>query len=354
MGLDQMLIMAGVLGGRLVYKGFEHFTTDARETQLALLRDLMEKNANTEYGKKYGFADIKTPEQYRERVPFASYDDYEPYIKRMIAGEQNLLTADKINRYVTTSGSSSAPKLIPISGKTMWNMHCMGFIAPEACIDRYYKSKGKKANHHKGLLTWTIRDERLPNGERLSVGTSVPITNMRAVLNLYSVVPKDLVFTDEADKLDVNYIVLRCGLMYRPLSFIGCAIITSMYTMFRYLEKNWEVLCDDIERGVISEGVAVTPKARQAMKKQLRPDPKRAAELRAEFRKGFDTPIATRIWPDLSWVYGMSGSTLSVYVQKVRRYIGDLPIHTFGYGASEGYFAMPVSPDAEDAAQQFL
>ena len=44
----------------------------------------------------------------------------------------------------------------------------------------------------------------------------------------------------------------------------------------------------------------------------------------------------------------MIGSTLSVYVQKLRRYVGDLPLHNMGYAASEGFMAMPVELNATD------
>ena len=45
----------------------------------------------------------------------------------------------------------------------------------------------------------------------------------------------------------------------------------------------------------------------------------------------------------------MISSTLKVYAQKLRRYIGpDVPLHNMGYAAAEGYFAMPTELDATD------
>ena len=49
------------------------------------------------------------------------------------------------------------------------------------------------------------------------------------------------------------------------------------------------------------------------------------------------------------WSYGMISSTLKFYVKKLRRYIGDAPIHNMGYAAAEGYMAMPVELDVNDA-----
>lgn len=63
------------------------------ETLLKTLKD----NQNTEYDKKYGFDKIHSFEEYKARVPLTTYDDYAPYIKRMIKGkENNLITAYKV------------------------------------------------------------------------------------------------------------------------------------------------------------------------------------------------------------------------------------------------------------------
>ena len=119
--------------------------------------------------------------------------------------------------------------------------------------------------------------------------------------------------------------------------------------MFGYLERNWELLCDDIEKGVIDPSVRITPELRAEYSKKLKPDPERAEELRREFLKGFDDPIAPRIWPRLCWVYGMVSSTLQIYGERLRRYIGpDIPLHNMGYGAAEGFFAMATELDADD------
>ncbi|MDD6012164.1 MAG: GH3 auxin-responsive promoter family protein [Oscillospiraceae bacterium] len=44
----------------------------------------------------------------------------------------------------------------------------------------------------------------------------------------------------------------------------------------------------------------------------------------------------------------MVGSNLKFYVQKLRKYIGDAPIHNMGYAAAEGYMALPVELNVND------
>ena len=78
------------------------------ETLMRLIR----ANEDTEYGKKYHFRDIRSYADYAGMVPFSVYEDYEPYIERMLClGQKNLITADEIVYYAHTSGTSGASKM---------------------------------------------------------------------------------------------------------------------------------------------------------------------------------------------------------------------------------------------------
>ena len=140
---------------------------------------------------------------------------------------------------------------------------------------------------------------------------------------------------------------MRFALVNKNVTFLGSMVITMLSNAFEYLEQNWEMICDDIEKGTIDPSVKCPDSLRQKYG-HMKPDPKRAAELRAIFSQGFDEPVAQKIWPKLCWGYGMISSTLSVYMDTLRRYIGDLPMHNMGYAASEGYMAMPVELNASD------
>ena len=56
-----------------------------------VLSNIILHNKDTEIGKKLNFQSIKTLEDYRNNVPLTDYEDYRPYIERMIEkGEDNL------------------------------------------------------------------------------------------------------------------------------------------------------------------------------------------------------------------------------------------------------------------------
>ena len=103
-----------------VKEGLEMMTKNPMAVQTKLLMELLEDNKDTEYGKKYGFRQIRSYEDYASMVPLSDYSDYEPYIERMIAfNQKNLITADEVVYYAHTSGTSGTSKMIPCSRKAL-------------------------------------------------------------------------------------------------------------------------------------------------------------------------------------------------------------------------------------------
>ena len=88
----------------------------------------------------------------------------------------------------------------------------------------------------------------------------------------------------EAD-MDMHYVKLLFSLRDADISYIGTIFITTIESMFFYLEEHWQMLCDDIEKGSINESIKMPDHIRASLNKKLKPRPKRAAFLRKEFEK---------------------------------------------------------------------
>lgn len=343
----------GVLLGKIVFKGFNHFTSIPMETQKKTLEAIMERNKNCELGKKYGFENIHSLREYQDNVPLSTFEDYLPLINRMVENnEENIITGSKVIRYCSSSGSVGIPKLQPKTARDLFNMQSMGFAATPACAANYFKEKGiyKSLPAQMGPLLLSLNGHPLKNGMRCNGAGQIPFTYLTPLIPFFTTTPLDVLYPEDEENTDMSYFQLRFALTNRKVTYLGSMVITLMLTMFEYLEANWEMLCNDIEKGTIDPSVRCPASLRNKYEKKLKPNPKRAAELRAEFEKGFDTevPIAKRIWPGVCWGYGMISSTLSIYVEKLHRYIGDLPLHNMGYAASEGFMAMPVTLNAND------
>jgi hypothetical protein len=83
------------------------------QTQQTKLTDFLERNKDTVYGKQFGYDNIKSIEEFQDRVPIVDYDALAPYIDRMAAGEENVLCNEPVRIFERSGGSTSANKLIP-------------------------------------------------------------------------------------------------------------------------------------------------------------------------------------------------------------------------------------------------
>lgn len=91
------------------------------------LRKLITSGKNTEWGRKYDYASINTPNEYKNRVPVNSYEDLKPYIDRLRAGEQNILWPSEITWFAKSSGTTNnKSKFIPVSREALEECHYKG------------------------------------------------------------------------------------------------------------------------------------------------------------------------------------------------------------------------------------
>src|SRR5258706_1936556 len=91
----------------------------AAETQKQRLLALLRRNAGTEFGRLHGFASIRDEDEYRARVPVASYEDLRPAIERMAAGEPDVLVSGRVIAFEETGGSTGGAKLIPFTAEAL-------------------------------------------------------------------------------------------------------------------------------------------------------------------------------------------------------------------------------------------
>jgi hypothetical protein len=117
----------------------ELFMKYPHEVQNEWFRKLIQAGQETEWGNKYGYESIRTPSDFRERVPLNTYDSMKPYIEEIRNGRQNVLWPTEIRWFAKSSGTTSdKSKFIPVSqealtechykaGKDMLSLYCNNF-----------------------------------------------------------------------------------------------------------------------------------------------------------------------------------------------------------------------------------
>ena len=61
--------------GRASLRRMEKSSRNPEAENLRLLKKIIRKNRNTEYGRLHGFSNIKSPEDFKKNVPVSGYED---------------------------------------------------------------------------------------------------------------------------------------------------------------------------------------------------------------------------------------------------------------------------------------
>jgi hypothetical protein len=83
--------------------------------QARWLRAHLSRNADTAYVRAHGGGRISNYAEFARRMPIVEYSDLEPWIRRIMKGDQQVLVREPVIRLVPTSGSTGARKLIPFT-----------------------------------------------------------------------------------------------------------------------------------------------------------------------------------------------------------------------------------------------
>jgi len=138
------------------------------EVQNEIFSNLVKTARKTEFGRKYGFADIGNLKDFKSHVPVQTYEDIYPYIEKLLNGEQNVLWPSEIKWFAKSSGTTNAKsKFIPVSQEALTDCH---FKGGKDMLGIYF-------NNHP--------DSKIFTGKGLAVGGSQQINQFDSNSNSY-------------------------------------------------------------------------------------------------------------------------------------------------------------------------
>jgi GH3 auxin-responsive promoter len=323
-------------------RSLRHFNALCRtpvQAQDRLLRQILEANADTEFGRHHGFAGITSFREFQQRVPIASYEDLEPYITAAMQGQPNQLTKDPPVLFTTTSGTTGNRKYIPMT------------------------REGKRAKSH---LTWLwfcglYRDHPgIVGGRILSVvspeveshaPSGVPIgaesghgyrTMPGPVKSMYTA-PYGVFAIEDYEAKYYTLLRLAAG---QDISCIATVNPSTVLLLGDRLAQHTESIIRDVRDGSLSSEFSVPQELRASL--HLRPDPKRARHLEraAAARGGVLRPGLA--WPKLAAVGCWKGGTVGAYLARFDTLFPQgPPVRDFGYYATELRGSVPLSDQGD-------
>ncbi|NJB85132.1 hypothetical protein GGR26_000877 [Lewinella marina] len=121
------------------------------ELQREVLLHLLRTNRQTAFGREHQFDRLLAdPRQFASSVPVRNYEAHRPYIDRILAGEERVLTQDPPAWIATTSGTTGAVKYLPIPQSAIGSIHLKGSWLSLAAL--YEKNEALEVFSHKNLL----------------------------------------------------------------------------------------------------------------------------------------------------------------------------------------------------------
>lgn len=321
-------------------KAFEKAAMDPVKAQERVLLKYLSRNMRTEYARKYNFSKIRSIKDFRAQVPLSDYAAIKPYIDRMKKGSSGVLTADKVNFFGITSGSTGEPKFIPVT------RYSQGRKADLMNIWAYYLAKGHpKIFNGKvlGIISPEIKNHTeagIPYGpEDGHAYNNLP----EAVKRLY-VLPYKLFYIDNYDAR--YYCILRIA-MEQNVATIATLNPSTLTLLCQRIPELQNRMIDDIEHGTLDKSLDIIPDIRRAIEHTLKPNRRRAKELRAILnRKGALLP--KDFWPNLDIIECWKGGTVKCYLRRLPEYFGNVAVRDFGCLSTEARSSIPMSDAGAD------
>ena len=236
-----------VMKGNDALRRMDEHSHDAFGSNRALLMQLLKDNSNTEYGQRYGFGNIHSVQEFQERVPFTTYDDYAPYIERMVKkGEKNLITAYPVIQYAETSGSIGVQKRIPLTDRAMDVYQSYSGIRMFALAKRHYQQVlGKKLPVGRGLNAMEVENTVMEDGTPRGCVSGSAIKKFKSVMPFFLTSPIPIIFPTGG--MNMQYMKIRFALEDPEMTYMVSSFMTNISDMLGFMKNNWEMLVDDIE-----------------------------------------------------------------------------------------------------------
>lgn len=320
----------------------ERASRDLRGTQRALLERMLSSCRDTAYGREHHFGSIRTFEEYRAAVAIGDFETHRPYVERMMKGEPDVLFPGKPIIYNTTSGTTSKPKMVPISRECFENsitgMNKIWLHKVVVDNPRVYDGRSLSA-------VAPAEDGRVEDGTPYGSVSGLSYRNIPPVLKSTHSVPYAVICIRNYEKK--FYAMMRHALMYN-ITYIISPSPSNMIRFHQTVLDNTESLLRDIHDGTLRTDVAseMAAEDRAPVLAALKPDHDRARELGKIFGKHGQQLRPRHYWPDIACINVWMEGNFRLMLPKLDGYFDETTVYrSFGYQASEARAGLVLAND---------
>jgi hypothetical protein len=325
---------------RRLARAFLDQTRRAGDVQRELLLRRIARHADSQFGRDHHFGEIRSPEDFRRRVPIGGYDRHEPYIDRVRNGDTGALfgRGTDVLMFAMTSGTTNRPKTIPVT--------------PEALSD-----------YREGWTIWGIQafdahQEMLRDGLRpiLQIASDwresfspagIPcgaITGLTAHMQTRLVRTQYCMPAIASRIKDIEskyYTALRFSI-HRNLGTIIAANPSTILAIARLGDREKQTLIRDLADGTLDRRWEIPSDIRQQLHHKIRRRHKKVAQALDRVAGDSGRLLPKDYWPGLQFLSNWMGGTMRAYLRGYPEFFGETPVRDVGLIASEGRMTIPI------------
>lgn len=341
MGLIRLLrTLIGKVIARPIYRQlaqFEKAIQTPRQTQETLLRQILARQTDTDFGRAHHFRVIHGRQDFQRHLPVAGYDYYEPYLERVCKGDFNALLADRrVHMFALTSGTTAARKYIPVTDQYLadfrkgWNLWGLKVFRdhPEVKIRPMLQISGD--------MNEFVTDAGIPCGSVTGLTAKV----QRRIIRWLYCVPYCVSQVKEVTSK--YYLILRLSLP-RRVGMVIAANPSTLVNLARAGDQDKEALIRDLHDGTLSPHCQIPGEIRSALGWKLRRKHRDRARELEEIVRRTGTLYPRDYWGPDCLLGNWTGGSMGAYLRQYPRYFGAMPVRDVGLIASEGRMTIPFA-----------
>ena len=313
----------------LVWRPFIKKTLKPEAEQNSVLQSLLEKNKDTVIGKKYGFAEISSYEDYKKSVPVHNYEMLRAYIEKQEAAKKPYLTYNNPIMYAQTSGTTDKPKLIPIFDETVRNYKKIQSLSTYA----QYKEVPSMFEGKILAIVSPATEGKLESGIPYGSLSGLLYKNIPKIIRSKYVLPYDIFDLEDYD--EKYFLISVLGAAHKNITTLASANPSTILRICEIINIRFDEIVDIIENGKTNSDIKMSEPGNDILSSYIHTNKTRADELR-NIQRNNKTINLKDIWPDLKAVITWTEGNCSLLIPKLRNQLPDgTKIFELGYLSSE-------------------
>lgn len=337
--LSAMVTRLAAWRARRLKENFLAAAKDPWRLQRQLLEELLGRDRDTDYGRRWGFSNADGPEAFRRTVPLITFEDVADEVERMAGGEPDVLVSsrDRLLRFCLTSGTTGRPKTIPVTYSSL-RAYKHGWAAWVWAVVEDYPILYEELGTHKLLAIVSPPTSGKTSGG-YPTGAITGLTTSAQARSLARVMAAPQACSSIEDFALRTYALVRFALE-EEVGHISTPNPSTLIRVAELMADQTEALLRDIRDGTC-RGLDALPQAAAAFRRHLSPRPERARLLEKRgARSGRLVP--KEVWPNLTLLSCWTGGTLKLYLERFPEAYGPVALRDLGLIASEGRMSMPM------------